>query len=62
MTISETHSAAEAADIQSDDPVSLHPDNVSEGGDHRDAVPAEQIWDLQDLSNQSASDILLFNE
>lgn len=48
MKISEARGAAEAAGVQIDEPVSLNPDNISEGN-------AEQIWDRQDLSNISAS-------
>lgn len=43
-----------AAGDQVGEPVSLPPDNVAEDGDDRNAAPAEQIRDFQDLSGQSA--------
>lgn len=54
MTMARVRSAAESDRVQLDEAVSLHPDNVSEGGDYRDGRHAEQVWDLNYLTNQSA--------
>lgn len=52
MTLFEARSAAEAAGIQLDMHAPLHYHKLYEGGDDRDAAPAEQIWDLQDFSDK----------
>lgn len=52
VTLSEVRKAAEGAGVQLDEPVSLHPGNVSEGVDDRDSGQAQQILVLQDLSDQ----------
>lgn len=57
MTISEARSAADAAGVQLDEPVDLHPDNVFEAGVRGERGHAEAIWDLQDLSDQSAGSV-----
>lgn len=55
MTTSEELSAAETAGVQLNNHVSLHPENFFEGGDNRDGGHAKQIWDLQELSEQSTA-------
>lgn len=57
MTTSEARNAAEAAGMQLDEPILLHSGNVSEGGDDKDTVPAEQIWDFHDLSDHFAGGV-----
>lgn len=54
MTMSETHSAAEATGAEPDESVSLHQGNVSEGEVDRHCRHAEEIRDLQDAGDQSA--------
>lgn len=54
MTMSEVGIAPKASSTQLDEAVFLHRDDVYEVGDDRDAVRAEQIWYLQDLTDQSA--------
>lgn len=55
MTMSETVSAAEVADVQPDETVSLHPDSVYDRGDNKDSGHTEQMWDLQNLIEVSVS-------
>lgn len=62
MTMFKTQSATESASVQPDWPVPLLPDNISAGGDSRDGVHAERIWDLQDLSDQSAGGVLALQQ
>lgn len=55
--MSKVHSTAEAAGVQLDKPVSLHPDNLSKCGDDRDGGHEEQLGDLQDLVDQYAGGV-----
>lgn len=48
---------AEAADIHLDEPGRLHAYNGSEDGDDKDFGGAEQTWDLQTFSDQSAGGV-----
>lgn len=54
MTMYEVSSAVDIASAQLDDPVSLHPVNVSKSGDDTAGGKTELIRDLQGLSSQSA--------
>lgn len=54
VTKSETGGTAEATGVQLNDSVLLHANSVLEGGDSRDSGRAEQIWNLQGFSDQSA--------
>lgn len=45
MTTSETFSAGEPSGVQPDEPVLLHSDSVSVGGDDKDRGYTEPIWD-----------------
>lgn len=60
--MSKACSAAEAAGVQPDELVSLHPDNVSEGADDRDGGHVEPIWNLQDLTDHSAGCVSAFQQ
>lgn len=57
MTMSEAHSAAETAGVQINESVPLCHDNVSEGGYDIDGWHAEEICDLQNLSDQSVGGV-----
>lgn len=54
MTMCKVRNATEAAIVQLEKPISLHPNNVSQGCDDRDDGHAEPKEDLQDKSHQSA--------
>lgn len=62
MTNAKARNAAEAVEVQLDEPVSLRSDSMSGGGNDREAAPVEQISDLQALSDQSAAGCLFFRE
>lgn len=55
--MSKAHSAAATPDVQLDEPVSLHPENVSRGGANINVGHAEQIWELWDLGDQAAGKV-----
>lgn len=53
MTMSEVRSTTEAVGHPFGEPVALHPDDVSEGGDDKHGGHVEQISDLQYSSDPS---------
>lgn len=57
MTMPGARCAAKAACVQPDDPPPLHRDDVYKGVGDRDATHAEQIWDAQNLCEQSAGGV-----
>lgn len=62
VTVSEAHSAAKGAGVQLGNPAPLHPDNVSEGGGDRDCGRTEQMWGLQDCSDQSSGGVFALQQ
>lgn len=57
MTLSKAHCAAEATAVQLDEPIPLHSDNISKGGDDGDGGHVEPIWDPQHLIDQYAGGV-----
>lgn len=54
MTMSAARSTGQTAGVQLDEPVRPQHHIVTEDGSHRNTALAEQIWNLQDLIDQSA--------
>lgn len=62
LITSEVRSAAEASASRLEEPAPMYPDNVAKDSDDRDGCQVEEIWNLQDLNDQSASGVFVLQQ